>query len=279
VSELAERLGFPDGARCVLVTADEFGLCHAATEGVLEALRAGAATSAGLLVPAPWAREAAAHASGRDVGVHLSLTASLPRYRWGPVTFAPSLLGGDGGFPTTVEDLHDHADPDEVRRECRAQLERAVLLGVDPTHLSVQDGALFAEPALFDVVVELAEEARLPLRLPDRRAGFGFPLHALASGRGIVAPDAVLDARACELADTAALDAAIGPGVTELVLRPALDTDELRALAPDADARVADLDSLLAYGGLRAALERAGVTVLAWASLRDVVRTRSTAAR
>jgi len=143
----------------------------------------------------------------------------------------------------------------------------------------VQDGALFAEPALFDVVVELAEEARLPLRLPDRRAGFGFPLHALASGRGIVAPDAVLDARACELADTAALDAAIGPGVTELVLRPALDTDELRALAPDADARVADLDSLLAYGGLRAALERAGVTVLAWASLRDVVRTRSTAAR
>jgi len=281
VSELGARLGLGDDGRGLLITADDFGLCHAATMGVLEALRAGAATSAGLLVPAPWARDAAARAGGRDVGVHLALTAGLPRYRWGPITIAPSLLGGDGGFPATVEDLHDHADPDEVRRECRAQLERSALFGIDPTHLSVHDGAMFAQPALFDVLLELAEEARLPLRLPDpsHHAEFGFPLHALAAERGIVGPDAVRTSSTSLFEDPASWAAALPVGVTELVVRPALDSDELRALAPDAAARVADLDGLLGFGALGAALAAAGVTTLGWTVLRDVTRDRPLAAR
>ena len=274
MTELVARLGLPEGSRALLVTADDFGLCHAATEGVLDALAAKAATSAGLLVPAPWAREAAARSAGRDVGVHLALTAELPRYRWGPVTFAPSLLGGDGGFPATVADLHDHADPDEVRRECRAQLERAIQLGVDPTHLSVHGGALFAAPALFDVVVELAAETRLPLRLPDPAdaTGYGFPLHALADEHGIVRPDSVRWSSRGALLSPEAFVANLPEGVTELVTRPALDTDELRALAPDAEARIADLDGLLGYDRLTSALDDAGVAVLGWAALRDLAR-------
>jgi predicted glycoside hydrolase/deacetylase ChbG (UPF0249 family) len=273
VTALARRLGLGDDGRGLLVTADDFGLCHASTEGVLAALRAGAATSAGLVVPAPWAREAAAHAEGRDVGVHLALTAPLPRYRWGPITFAPSLLGGDGGFPASVEDLHDHADPDEVRRECRAQLERAVLLGIDPTHLSVLDGALFGAPALFDALIELAAESGLPVRLPDRAVGgFGYPLHDLADEHGIVFPDAVVLDPGDLAARPEQLVACLGAGVTELVVRPALGTDELRALAPDAEARVDDLTALLSDHRLADALADAGVARLSWSVLRDAAR-------
>lgn len=272
MTALARALGLPETSRALLVTADDLGLCHASTEGVLRCLEAGAATSAGLLVPAPWSREAAERASGLDVGVHLSLTAALPRYRWGPVTFAPSLLGGDGGFPKTVADLHDHADPDEVRRECRAQLERAVLLGLDPTHLSVQDSALFGAPALFDVLAELAEEAGLPLRLPDRTGpSLGYPLHKLADDRALVRPDAVRWSSG-DLGDPDAFVASLLPGVTELVVRPAVDTAELRALAPDAEERVADL-AALEGGRLEAALLAAGVVTLGWSALRATVRT------
>jgi hypothetical protein len=283
VTELAARLGLGDDGRALLVTADDFGLCHAATMGSLEALRAGAATSAGLLVPAPWARFAAARGADRDVGVHLALTAGLPRYRWGPITIAPSLLGGDGGFPATVEDLHDHADPDEVRRECRAQLERAALYGIDPSHLSVHEGALFAHPALFDVLIELAEEARLPLRLPDPSRPdefeFGYPLHALAAAHGVVGPDTVRTPTTQLFEDPDAWVAALPMGVTELVVRPAVDADELRALAPDADERVADLDFLLGFGALAAAVAAADVAMCSWSALRDVVRDRPLAAR
>jgi hypothetical protein len=268
MSELVVRLGLDPGARAVVVTADDFGLCFASTEGSLEALRAGAANSAGLLVAAPWAREAAARAGGFDVGVQLALTAELPRYRWGPITFAPTLLGGDGGFPATVSDLHDHADPDEVRKECRAQLERAILYGVAPTHLSVRDGALFGAPALFDVLLELATESRLPLRLPDRETAsrFGFPLLELARDAGVVHTDEVTTSTAA-LADPERFVATLAPGVTELVVRPSLDSDELRALAPDAQRRVDDLDQLVGFSGLREALSRAGVAMVPWGAL------------
>ena len=68
--------------------------------------------------------------------MHLTLNAEHDRYRWGPITHAPSLLDGDGGFPRTIDDLWEHADLDEVRRECRAQIERAILWGFDVTHLA-----------------------------------------------------------------------------------------------------------------------------------------------
>jgi chitin disaccharide deacetylase len=281
VTALLDRLGHGAADRVLIVTADDFGLCHATTEGVLDALDQGAASSAGLVVPAPWALEAAARAAGHDVGVHLALTAGLPRFRWGPVTFAPSLLGGDGGFPATVADLHDHADPDEVRRECRAQLERAVLLGVDPTHLSVLDDALFAAPALFDVLVELAAESGLPLRLPEHAddAHFGYPLHELVDEAGVLHTDFVRHAGPGVLDDPAAFVASLPAGVTELVTRPARDTDEVRALAPDAADRVRDRSSLVGDHSIADALDEAGVVRLTWSAVRDLARSPSAPAR
>jgi len=273
VSDLTARLGLGASARALIVTADDFGLCHAATEGVDAVLSSGAARSAGLVVPAPWSREAAARAMGRDVGVHLALTCGFRRYRFGPVTHAPSLLGGDGGFPADAVDLHDHADPDEVRRECRAQLERAASLGVRATHLSVHDQALFSAPALFDVLVELAAESSLPLRLPgrDEAGAFGFPLHDLAAAHGVLAPDAVLRLGARRRPTPAALVEHLGEGVTELVVRPAVDGPELRALADDAGARAGDL-AWLEGGELAAACEARGVTLLGWAALVELAR-------
>ena len=102
MSLLAERLGLPGStARLLIVHADDLGLCHSANVGVYDSLRDGVATSATLMVPGPWAREAAARYRGEDVGVHLTLNSEHELYRWGPITQAPSLLGGDGGFPQT----------------------------------------------------------------------------------------------------------------------------------------------------------------------------------
>src|SRR5829696_612983 len=98
---LAERLGYGADDRLVIVSCDDLGACHALNVGVYNSLRAGVATSASLMVPAPWAREAAARYRGEDIGVHLTLNAEHELYRWGPLTQSPSLYDGDGGL-----DLH-----------------------------------------------------------------------------------------------------------------------------------------------------------------------------
>jgi predicted glycoside hydrolase/deacetylase ChbG (UPF0249 family) len=276
VSTLVERLGYDPDARLMIINADDLGMCHSANEGVYDALRLGLATSASLMVPCPWAREAAARYRGEDVGVHLTLTAEWELYRWGPITQSPSLLGGDGGFPRTIEDAWDHADLDEVRRELRAQVERAILWGFDVTHLDSHMGTLQLRPEFFDVYLDLAVEFSLPLRLSGRSTQelVGFPFRDLADEEGIVAPDHLIvysGVGARRPFEKTLQD--LHPGVTEIYVHPSTDHTELRSLAPDWANRVDDHHLLTRDSELRAMVERSGVTLIGWRELRDLQRT------
>lgn len=274
-SDLIRRLGMSEDARVVIINCDDLGVCHAANEGVFRALRHGVATSASLMVPCPWARAAAAEYRGEDVGVHLTLNAEYDTYRWAPITHTPSLLDGDGGFPRTVNDVWDHADLDEVRRECRAQIERAVLWGFDVTHLDSHMGTLQLRPEFFDVYLELAIEFGLPLRMAGGSVQqiVGFPFRDLARDEGAVFPDhfVLVDGGVGSRATFERVVGSLRPGVTELYLHPAADTPELRAITPDWAARVDDL--ALAEGPwLREVLESNGVSLVGWRELREAMR-------
>ncbi len=75
-------------AKLVIVNADDLGSCHSANVGVYECLATGTVTSATLMVPCPWAREASSRYRGEDIGVHLTVNAEYELYRWGPITHA-----------------------------------------------------------------------------------------------------------------------------------------------------------------------------------------------
>jgi chitin disaccharide deacetylase len=272
---LAERLGHRPDDRLVIISADGLGSSHAANVGVYEAVRDGLATTASLMVPCPWAREAAARYRGDDVGVALTLNSEVDLVRWGPITQAPSLLDGDGGFPRTLVDLWDHADLDEVRRELRAQVERAILWGFDLSHLASHLGTLQLRPEFFDVYLDLAVEFRLPLRLsgPSTEHAIGFPFRKLAAEEGVLSPDHlayVAGASSRRVVERAVYD--LLPGVTELYVRPAVDTPELRALTPDWGARVDDHDLVVSDRELGPTLERAGAHLIGFRELRDLQR-------
>jgi predicted glycoside hydrolase/deacetylase ChbG (UPF0249 family) len=275
VTTLAERLGRAPDARLLIVNCDDLGSSHAANVGVYEALRDGVATSATLMVPCPWAREAASRYRGEDVGVHLTLNAEYDLYRWGPITQAPSLLDGDGGFPRTIDDVWDHADIDEVRRECRAQIERAIYWGFDVSHLDSHMGTLQLRPEFFDVYLELAVDFGLPLRLSGGSTErlVGFPFRRLAADAGVVFPDHFLHVRG--VGSRRAIERALvelRPGVTEVYVHPAVDTAELRSLAPDWAGRVDDHDLVTGHTSLGSLAERAGVGFIGWRELRELQR-------
>ncbi|MGH9068940.1 MAG: polysaccharide deacetylase family protein [Acidimicrobiales bacterium] len=272
---LAERLGYAPDARLLIVSADDMGASHSANVGVYDSLRQGLATSAGLMVPAPWAREAASRYRGEDVGVHLTVNAEHDLYRWGPITHAPSLLDGDGGFPRTIADVWEHADLDEVARECRAQIERAIYWGFDVSHLDSHLGALALRPEFFGVYLDLALDFRLPIRLSgaSTQRSIGFAFRRLATEEGAVFPDHLVVSRGA--GSRRALERVLldpRPGVTEVYLRPAADTPELRALDPGWAARAADLDLLTQDRSLPALAERAGFTLIGYRELRRLAR-------
>jgi chitin disaccharide deacetylase len=276
VTSLAEALGHAPDAKLLIITCDDLGVSYATNSAVYSSLRRGVATSAGLVVPGPWAREAAASYRGEDVGAHLTLNSEYDLYRWAPLTHAPSLLDGDGGFPRTLVDLWEHADLDEVHKECRAQVERAIFWGFDVSHLSTHLGAMELRPEFFDVALELAVDFKLPLRLAglDHQYHAGFPFRQLAAEAGVISPDRLVRAGRGHSAK-AALDQLLDeppPGVTELVLRPARDTEELRAVMPDWSSRVEDHDIATSDHYRQALAGGAGMVLTSYRALRDLQR-------
>jgi predicted glycoside hydrolase/deacetylase ChbG (UPF0249 family) len=275
MSSLAERLGHAPDSRLVIISCDDLGASHAANEGVFRALHHGIATCASLMVPAPWARDAVARRQpDDDLGVHLTLNCEYESYRFGPITHAPSLLSGDGGFPSSLADLWEHADPAEVLRECRAQIERAIAWGVDVTHLAPHLTAITLRPEFFDVYVELAVEFALPVRLPSTISedAAGFPFRRLAAEEGVVFPDHFdHDWRPGSRERVEHALATLQPGVTEIHVQPAIDSPEVRALTPAAQGWIDDL-ALALDPTLADLVERSGAVLVGYRQLRDAMR-------
>ena len=165
---VAERLGYPADSKLLILHADDLGVAHSADVASFDALDKGAITSASIMMPTPWVTEVATYARAHpnaDLGLHLTLTAEWETYRWGGVSPAdkiPSLLDSTGTFPNDDSLVAARAKPLEVEREVRAQIDRALALGIRPTHLDSHMGSLFTTPELMATYVKVAREYHLP---------------------------------------------------------------------------------------------------------------------
>ncbi len=121
----------------LLVTSDDFGMCHAVNAGITRAMLHGIVRATNFLVPCPWFSEALALAREHalPVGVHLCLTCDWDRLKWGPVTREPSLCDEQGHLFQSFEPLLAQANDEELLRELLAQVERVRSLGFRPSHL------------------------------------------------------------------------------------------------------------------------------------------------
>src|SRR5919201_7033966 len=136
-------LGYADGARLLLVNADDFGMYQSINEAVVLAFNEGIVRSASLMVPCPGAPHAIQLVNENpDIrfGVHLSVIRDIDHYRWGPLTpkeKVPSLLDERGDFYSTgrMSEMLERAKPDELEAEFRAQIEAVLAAELEPTHL------------------------------------------------------------------------------------------------------------------------------------------------
>ncbi len=241
-SEILHRLGISEDSKAVILASEQLGFSNSINVGTYDALRRGFLTSTRIMVPAPWARGAISSYRGEDVGVQLVTNSEHPIFHFGPLTYAPSLFDGSGGFPAEVEDFWEHADPEETRREARAQIERAIYWGFDVSHLASSKDAMVARPEFFDILLDLALEFRLPLRL-DRSLDdplLGFPAFGLASEQGVLTTDRHVDLwhkewlkfqNPIEVFEDVVLS--IEPGITEITIRLGENSSELRTLMQD----------------------------------------------
>ncbi len=235
---IADRLGHPADSKLLIIHADDLGAAHSVDAASFDALDKGAVSSASVMVPTPWIAEVAAYAKAHpnaDLGLHLTLTSEWQTYRWGSVAPAdkvPSLLDSAGTFPNDEKVVAAMAKPVEVEREVRAQVERALALGIHPTHLDSHMGSLFTTPELIATYVKVARDYRLPFLAlrGDPRAAPQPPLSekdVLLDAVIIAGPEVQRDQwKAFYLKSIANLK----PGLTEMIVHLGRDDSELQAV-------------------------------------------------
>jgi chitin disaccharide deacetylase len=236
---LVERLGYPPGTKLLVVHADDLGETHSVNAAAIKALQGGTINSASMMVPCPWFPEIADYAKSHpdaDFGLHLTLTSERVYYRWGPVAPAdkvPSLVDLNGYFHHDWED-GEHINAKEVEVELRAQIERALAMGVRPTHLdSHQYRLIMNGKELFDTMLRVAHDYKLPVFVnrdwfadhPYLQASLG-PSDIVLDHTVTIEPG-IPPEKWAEFYLTALKN--LKPGVTEFVVHPGYDDDELRA--------------------------------------------------
>ena len=158
-------------SRRLIAHIDDVGMCHGANTAFVDLFGKGFVTSGSVMVPCPWFPEMAEIAKGRpdfDLGVHLTLTSEWTGYRWAPISTASrasGLIDDDGYMWRNVPALRARLDPAAAEEELRAQIERALASGIDPTHLDTHMGAA-AVPELLEIYLRLGRDYRLPVLLP-----------------------------------------------------------------------------------------------------------------
>jgi len=281
---IAERLGYPAGAKLLILHADDLGAAHSIDAASFDALDKGTVSSASIMMPTPWVTEVAAYARAHpnaDLGLHLTLTSEWETYRWGSVESkdkVPSLLDSAGTFPNEDAPVAQKAKQTEVELELRAQIERALALGIHPTHVDSHMGALFTTPQLLATYVKVAHDYHLPF-LALRTNPFGgapmplspndVPLDAV-----IVAGPEVPRDHWKEFYLNAISN--LKPGLTEIIVHLGHDDAELQAVTVNHEPygsvwRQRDYD-VVRSAEFRKALQDNHVILVTWKELQKLAQ-------
>jgi predicted glycoside hydrolase/deacetylase ChbG (UPF0249 family) len=253
-------------AKYLIVNADDFNLTEGVTRGILDGHRRGIITSTTVMVNLPGlerARDLARESPGLDIGLHINLTFGAPIL---PASAVPSLVDPSGHLVRDRERVGDLGVVSEIRDEAAAQAKRfAEVFGRRPTHLDTHYH-MHRLPRVFEAVMEVAEELRLPVRAVAPEMALQI------RQRGLLAPDRMVGDVGAEAYWTpenlVALLGTLPDGITELMCHPGYADDALSVSSYCAQ-RQGELRALC-DSRVKAALSTAGVCLIGYRDLASV---------
>lgn len=152
----------------VLIRCDDLGMCHSVNVAAKQVLETGLPVSMSVMVPCPWFSEAVELLNqyrNVSVGIHLTLNSEWKQYRWGPVTgvnTVPSLVDSVGYFfPSRSLLYSNNPSLTEIETELRAQIDKAITVGLKIDYLDYHMGAAVQTPETRAIVEKLAAEYKL----------------------------------------------------------------------------------------------------------------------
>ena len=257
----AEKLGYPAGKKVIILHADDAGMSEGANIATAHYLANNLIQSAAIMAPCPAADEFIQWAidhPDKDVGMHLTHTSEWKNYRWGPVSDpakVPGLIDPEGMLWHGVPGVVMHASADEVEKEIRAQIDKAIAMGHRPTHIDTHMGTLYGSPAYVERFFKVAEEYGIPANAIDlsdpqvankfKEAGYPIDDHVieLIDQYSLPKLDNFTSAPHGQtyeekIENFKALIQSLPAGLTEIIFHPSVESEELKSITNSWQQRV-----------------------------------------
>lgn len=275
-------LGYSEDTRLLILHADDLGMSHSTNMALFDAVKSSPLKSGSVMVPCPWFMEMASFLKEHpeiDAGIHLTLNAEWKNYKWDgilPSNEIPSLIDSNGYFHQNLWQMLKDLNPDEVIREARAQIDRALKFGIKPTHIDVHTGAILMSPVILRQLFSISREYGMPLTIPMNLVKIMAPHMISEIPDDVVVVDNFYSMYA-EISNGdwnkiySDIIRSLKPGLNEMVFHLSYDDAEMRAISEDHPEfgsawRQKDLDFILS-DELRTLLKEQGVVLITW---RDI---------
>jgi predicted glycoside hydrolase/deacetylase ChbG (UPF0249 family) len=240
---LAEYLGYHGETKLLIIHADDIGLSHSVNRATIAAFKKKGINSGSVMVPCPWFPDFAEYAKnhpGLDIGIHLTLTAEWKNYKWDgvlPSSEIPSLINEEGYFYASTEEVARNANPYEVEKEIRAQIERAKAFGINPTHFDTHMSSMAATPDIFKIYLKLGNEYNIPVSFSSNYLEGDADIRELIGQNQIPVDNYyMITAETPGVTWNEAYKQMIEnmkPGLNELILHLAINDEEMQAITVD----------------------------------------------
>jgi hypothetical protein len=282
---LPEMMGFKADAKLLIIHADDAGLSHATNQAVEDAFKKGGISSSSILVTAPSFQEIVNFSMDNpefDFGIHLAFTSEWHTYKWKGITpseLIPSLTDSSGYLYAATNEVVENMMPGEIEAEARAQLDKAILAGLKPSHVDSHMGVLFSAPELFSLYVKIGREYKLPVFVPIGYSDLLDSLRSLPENSECLSirtysasPD--IDPEGWNDFYLSSLRS-LQPGLNIFIIHLAYDTDETRSITNghdywDAAWRQRDTDFFM-QDQLQQVLAEENIKVISWKEVKQVL--------
>jgi len=281
---LSELLGYEKDDKLLILHADDLGLSKSVNQASFDALNNQHVNSASVMIPAPNTVEVANYFKENpniDLGLHLTFTAEWKDYKWSGISHndsIPSLINSKGDFFEKKKTFIKRANPLDVRKELQAQIDHAISIGINPTHLDSHEGALFFSPEFFKVYLEVGKKNKLPVFVPQILAphfnsSFSKPTNLVIVEKMHMADKNVSFENWGKYYDSILNN--LCPGLNEIIVHLGYDNDEMQKITSKRIAfgsKWRNLDyNIISSSEFKAALVKNDIKLVTWKQIKDLI--------
>jgi predicted glycoside hydrolase/deacetylase ChbG (UPF0249 family) len=189
-----------------------------------------------------------------------------------------------GYFWPRVEDVLNHATVEQFELEIRAQIDKALAVGLEPTHLDSHMGTCFYEPFI-EAYVKVGIEKKIPILMIGGHMQYAGPelgkfkllLHAIGervwrAGLPVIDDLVTQPTSASEYEQRKQqllkLLTDMKPGITQIIVHCTAPTEVFAHISSSGQAREAEL-RLMLDPEVRAFLKKEGIVQTTWRELKS----------